>query len=852
MSENAAFLVHADKPALAPSNEFQVRTNAVRVFGANLGVPYNIEVRVGSSEENDWVPLYFGTRLLQLADTNNIVVLIVSGQYRVVTADFSDPLPGALVYYEESIETSHDARVQYVMQASPMPTGGGGGGGGATGPTGPRGPTGPTGDTGVTGSTGSTGPTGATGNAGVAGATGGTGPTGATGPTGLSGATGPTGATGANSTVAGPTGATGPSGATGTTGLQGAQGVQGLPGATGATGATGGTGATGADSTVPGPTGPAGGTGVAGPTGNTGATGGQGAQGVQGLPGPTGPTGPTGVTGPTGNTGAASTVPGPQGPSGPSGATGPSGAQGLPGPTGATGATGSIGSLNLDTNIYPTWFTNLKVSGFADAPTGVNVSLGYTGSFGLLRCWDSTAGTAVVFRYDASLHRFQGQVTSNVGVNVSSVNPPVLAGSVGAVYTASGTTQSLVSYSSTQYSNDSFGPYFSFEKSRGLTVGALASVQNADILGQVLFSGVNATPAWTIAARIRTLVDGTPSTSFVPSRIEFLTSTNGAGPAIAATLDSNKNLTVVGYVDSGQIIRATGNTLTPTTGAGIEILYTAGAGYIQVYDRSGSAFKPLNLISSAFSMSDSVGQRIGGTGGRTTVIGNNEQYALGVSYVSGNQPVYYGATSSPLTGAVISRGDGVALVTFNYALDVTFGNGVTISAAGAIVAPGAITTTGGSGAFVFNDRTGTAPTAWTWYATGGVAYLFNPTGANAYSYTAAGWATARLGNAVGAETSLGTTSGAININLAVSGSRYSITLNGATSITVIAHPPGPCQVTFRVVQPATPQTITFAAGQFKWAGGAPPATGAANSISIYAFYYDGGGVYYGSALLNCA
>ena len=586
----------------------------------------------------------------------------------------------------------------------------------------------------------------------------------------------------------------------------------------------------------------------------TGGTGATGAQGPQGLPGPVGPTGGTGGVGPTGPAGAASSVPGPQGPTGPSGAIGPAGAQGIPGPTGATGATGSIGSLNLDTNIYPTWFTNLKVSGFADAISGRNTSLGYFagGGFGLLRAYDSDTATILGFRYDASMHRFQGQVTSNIGVNVCSVTPtPILAGANPAAYTSADSTPGKTAYAASLYSNDATGTYLSLEKSRGLSIGALAAVQNADNLGQVLFWGVNATPAWAISARIRTLVDGTPSTNFVPGRIEFLTGTNAAVPAIAATLDSNKNLTVVGYVDSGQMVRATGSA-TPTTGAGVETYYNGTAGFVQAYDRTGAVLKPLNIIGSNFGISDSVGQRIAGTGGRTVVNGNSESFGFGVNWVAGNVPVFFGASNATATpGAVIANAAGVPLVTYNYDKSVSFGDGVSFGATGTITAPSTVTSTGALAGYVFNDRTGTAPTSWTWYATGGIARLFNTTAADAYTYSAGGWATAKLGNAIAAETVLGT-SGVISVNFATSGSRYSIALSAAASITVAAHPPGPCQVSFKVTQPATPQTITFPSGQFKWAGGVPPVTGAASSVSLYVFYYDGGGIYYGSALLNCS
>lgn len=46
-------------------------------------------------------------------------------------------------------------------------------------------------------------------------------------------------------------------------------------------------------------------------------------------------------------------------------------------------------------------------------------------------------------------------------------------------------------------------------------------------------------------------------------------------------------------LDVTGFIRSTGNTSTPTSGVGVEILYNVAQGYVQAYDRSTSTFKPL-------------------------------------------------------------------------------------------------------------------------------------------------------------------------------------------------------------------------------------------------------------------
>ena len=121
MSENQRFLINGLTPEIG--SEFQVRTNAVRLFGANLAALYNIEVYVGSTDTGAWVPAFFNAQPLQISDSNNILVLIVAGQYRVTESNGDPPLPNAMVWYEESIETDHDARIMYVLQTPSPPAG---------------------------------------------------------------------------------------------------------------------------------------------------------------------------------------------------------------------------------------------------------------------------------------------------------------------------------------------------------------------------------------------------------------------------------------------------------------------------------------------------------------------------------------------------------------------------------------------------------------------------------------------------------------------------------------------------------------------------------------------------------
>ena len=127
MADNQIYLVNGTNPP--DSNEFECRQGAIRLFAADLGLVYNLEVLVGTPYDGVWVPVWFNNTQIQMSDGNNVLVWIIAGQYRIVTSDGSDPLPNARIYYIESDTTDHDARVLYVLQTpSPVVSGGGGGG----------------------------------------------------------------------------------------------------------------------------------------------------------------------------------------------------------------------------------------------------------------------------------------------------------------------------------------------------------------------------------------------------------------------------------------------------------------------------------------------------------------------------------------------------------------------------------------------------------------------------------------------------------------------------------------------------------------------------------------------------
>lgn len=73
-----------------------------------------------------------------------------------------------------------------------------------------------------------------------------------------------------------------------------------------------------------------------------------------------------------------------------------------------------------------------------------------------------------------------------------------------------------------------------------------------------------------------------------------------------------------GWIESTKTIRSTG-AMAPSSGSGVEILYTGGNGYVQSYDRSGSVYVPLYLSGSTVVLN--------GPSGSTTLL-NTSGFAI--------------------------------------------------------------------------------------------------------------------------------------------------------------------------------------------------------------------------------
>ena len=103
-----------------------------------------------------------------------------------------------------------------------------------------------------------------------------------------------------------------------------------------------------------------------------------------------------------------------------------------------------------------------------------------------------------------------------------------------------GTSYFNAAIATTLNSNNADGPSLNLNKSRGTSVGSNTIVQNGDQLGVIAFSGADGTDAQTNGARIQALVDGTPGSNDMPTRLAFSTCADGANsPTERMRIDSS-------------------------------------------------------------------------------------------------------------------------------------------------------------------------------------------------------------------------------------------------------------------------------------------------------------------------
>jgi hypothetical protein len=107
------------------------------------------------------------------------------------------------------------------------------------------------------------------------------------------------------------------------------------------------------------------------------------------------------------------------------------------------------------------------------------------------------------------------------------------------------------SFGNVRFTATANGPYQILAKSRGATVGTRGIVQASDQLGNIAFDGDDGTD-FIEGARIRAVVDGTPGTGDMPTRLEFLTTPDGSNQAsLALTIKADNRLITAGDIELG-------------------------------------------------------------------------------------------------------------------------------------------------------------------------------------------------------------------------------------------------------------------------------------------------------------
>ena len=172
-----------------------------------------------------------------------------------------------------------------------------------------------------------------------------------------------------------------------------------------------------------------------------------------------------------------------------------------------------------------------------------------------------------------------------------------------------GTNASTASLSIVRNTNSVDPPYITFGKTRSGSVGASGIVQQDDVLGRIDFTGANGSNLNELGARIDARVDGTPSSSDMPTRLTFQTSSDGsANPTERMRIDSSGNVLVnttnadVGFsTTNGSALHPTGQTHHSSAGTAIVLNRTGSNGTISQFRKDGT---PVGSIKSGpFSIS---------------------------------------------------------------------------------------------------------------------------------------------------------------------------------------------------------------------------------------------------------
>jgi hypothetical protein len=134
-------------------------------------------------------------------------------------------------------------------------------------------------------------------------------------------------------------------------------------------------------------------------------------------------------------------------------------------------------------------------------------------------------------------------------------------------------------------SNDQYGAYLTFGKSRSTSLGGSAVVSSGDEIGVLTFCGADGTDTNSIAARIGAYVDGTPGANDMPGRLVFSTTADGAS-------SPTERMRITSL---GQILVSKTTTAIDTVGT---ILGTTGDLYASI--SSGNTYHVYSTTASAY------------------------------------------------------------------------------------------------------------------------------------------------------------------------------------------------------------------------------------------------------------
>jgi hypothetical protein len=182
-----------------------------------------------------------------------------------------------------------------------------------------------------------------------------------------------------------------------------------------------------------------------------------------------------------------------------------------------------------------------------------------------------------------------------------------------------GTSFETTGFSTCRNSNDVYGPYIHFGKTRGASVGSNTLVSSGDDLGGLIFGGGDGTDVDSQAAYILCQVDSTPGANDMPGRIVLSTTAAGASsPTERMRIGSDGNIGIgqAGTVGARISVTSTGTAYAgyftyPVAAQGIGISSSgAGNAYAVYFFNNGLAVGSIFTTSSATAYNTSSDYRL--------------------------------------------------------------------------------------------------------------------------------------------------------------------------------------------------------------------------------------------------